>query len=107
MGATPGMSTDNSREHKTATPREGDWTKPQALAIPKEGYFTPEQGRYGTIFPKTPAGYGFTVIARIIPGREPVFYEGYSSRPEHEPGLFSHPGLQTERRNAPATGARR
>src|SRR5438270_13385731 len=73
--ATPGMSSDNSREHKTATPRESDWTRPQAMAIPKEGYFAPEQGRYGMIFPKTPACYGFTIIAKIIPGREPVFYD--------------------------------
>ena len=45
------------------------------MAIPKEGYFTPEQGRYGLIFPRTPACYGFTIIAKIIPGREPVFHE--------------------------------
>jgi hypothetical protein len=31
--------------------------------------------RYGPIFPKTPACYGFSIIAKIIPGREPVFYE--------------------------------
>jgi len=54
---------------------QNDWTKPQAMAIPKEGYFKPEQGRYGPIFPKTPACYGFTIIAKIIVGREPVFYE--------------------------------
>ena len=34
-----------------------------------------QQGRYGPIFPKTPACYGFSIIAKIIPGREPVFYE--------------------------------
>jgi hypothetical protein len=48
----------------------GDWTKPAAMAIPKEGYFELEQGRYGPIFPKTPANYGFTIIAKIKPGRE-------------------------------------
>ena len=53
----------------------GDWTKPAAIAIPKEGYFELEQGRYGPIFPKTPANYGFTVIAKIIPGREAVIRE--------------------------------
>src|SRR5882724_6137209 len=51
----------------TSTP---DWTKPAAMAIPKEGYFKVEQGRYGPIFPKTPANYGFTIIAKIKPGRE-------------------------------------
>ena len=29
-----------------------DWTKPAAMAIPKEGYFKLEQGRYGAVFPK-------------------------------------------------------
>jgi hypothetical protein len=48
---------------------QDDWTKPKALAIPKEGYFKLEQGRYGPIFPKTPANYGFTIIADVKPGR--------------------------------------
>ena len=34
-----------------------------------------EQGRYGPIFPKTAACYGFSILAKIIPGREEVFYE--------------------------------
>jgi hypothetical protein len=50
--------------------KAGDWTKPAAMAIPKEGYFKVEQGRYGPLFPKTPANYGFTIIAKIKPGRE-------------------------------------
>ena len=53
-----------------ARAKAGDWTKPAAMAIPKEGYFKLEQGRYGPIFPKTPANYGFTLIAKIKPGRE-------------------------------------
>jgi hypothetical protein len=48
----------------------GDWTKPAAMAVPKEGYFKLEQGRYGPVFPKTPANYGFTIIAKVKPGRE-------------------------------------
>jgi len=50
---------------------ENDWTKPAAMAIPKGGFFQDkvEQGRYGPIFPKTPANYGFTVIAKVKPGR--------------------------------------
>ena len=28
-----------------------DWTKPAAIAIPKEGYFELERGRYGPVFP--------------------------------------------------------
>jgi hypothetical protein len=53
-----------------ARAKAGDWTKPAAMAIPKEGYFQLEQGRYGPIYPKTPANYGFTIIAKIKPGRE-------------------------------------
>ncbi len=34
------------------------------------GYFTLEKGRYGPIFPKTPACHGFSVVAKVIPGRE-------------------------------------
>ena len=54
-----------------------DWSKPAAMAIPKGGYFQDkiEQGRYGPIFPKTPACYGFSIVAKIIPGREDVFYK--------------------------------
>ena len=56
---------------------ERDWTKPAAMAIPKGGYFPDkvEQGRFGPIFPRTPACYGFSILAKIIPGREEVFYE--------------------------------
>jgi hypothetical protein len=50
--------------------KESDWTKPAAMAIPKEGYFTLEQGRYGPILPKTPACYGFSVVAKVKDGRE-------------------------------------
>ena len=52
------------------TASEIDWTKPQAMAIPKEGYFKVEQGRYGPLFPRTPACHGFTIIAKIKPGTE-------------------------------------
>jgi hypothetical protein len=53
----------------------GDWTRPAAMAIPKEGYFKLEQGRYGPIFPRTPANYGFTVIVKVKPGRENAIRE--------------------------------
>ena len=48
--------------------------RPQAMAIPKETEHLP-QGKYGPIYPKTPACYGFSILAKIIPGREPVFHE--------------------------------
>ncbi len=59
------------------TPTQNDWTKPAAMAVPKGGFFKDkvEQGRYGAIFPKTPACYGFSIIAKIVPGTEEKFYE--------------------------------
>jgi hypothetical protein len=59
------------------TSRQPEWFQPSATAIPKGGYFADQkqQGRFGPIFPKTPACHGFTIIAKIIPGREPDFYE--------------------------------
>ena len=48
--------------------------KPQAMAMPQDTKNL-EQGKYGPIYPKSPACHGFTIIAKIIPGREPVFYE--------------------------------
>jgi deferrochelatase/peroxidase EfeB len=57
--------------------KQQDWTKPAAMAIPKGGFAEDkvEQGRYGPIFPKSPACYGFSILAKIIPGREEVFYD--------------------------------
>ena len=55
---------DNMVQH------ELDSTRAQAMALPKKGYFELERGRYGPVFPKTPACYGFTVIAKVKPGRE-------------------------------------
>src|SRR5208283_3497190 len=72
-----------SSEHKprmgaalSDTTKQDDWTKPAAMAIPKGGFFEQvEQGRYGPIFPKSPACYGFSILAKVIPGREERFYE--------------------------------
>src|SRR5262249_21396134 len=58
-----------------------DWTRPQAMAIPKEGYFELKKGNYGPIFPRTPACYGFTIIAKLKAGREPAMRE-YAARVE-------------------------
>jgi hypothetical protein len=55
-----------------ASAKETDWTKPAAMAIPKEGYFKLQKGRYGPVYPRSPACYGFTIIAKIKPGREEV-----------------------------------
>jgi len=48
--------------------------KPTAKAIPAETDHLP-QGKYGAIYPKSPSCYGFSILAKIIPGREPVFHE--------------------------------
>jgi len=60
---------------------ERDWTKPAAMAIPKEGYFELRKGRYGATYPQTPACYGFTIIAKIKPGTEDAIRE-YGKRIE-------------------------
>jgi hypothetical protein len=48
--------------------------KPQAMAIPADTSNL-KQGKYGPIYPKSPACHGFTIIAKIIPGREAVFHQ--------------------------------
>ncbi len=58
-----------------------DWSQPAAMAIPKEGYFELEQGRFGAIYPRTPACHGFTIIAKIKPGTEAAIRE-YGNRIE-------------------------
>lgn len=52
-----------------------EWSKPAALAIPPEGYFELERGRYGPVFPRTPACYGFSIIAKVKAGREAAIRE--------------------------------
>jgi hypothetical protein len=47
-----------------------DWTQPRAMALPPKGYTEEVLGRYGPTYPKTPASYGFTIIAKIKPGTE-------------------------------------
>ena len=61
----------------TETARKHDSSKPAAKAAPKGGYAADkvEQGRYGPVFPKSPSCYGFSIIAKIIPGREQKFHE--------------------------------
>ena len=50
--ATQPSATNDSKQG--ITPRQNDWTKPAAMAIPKEGYFKNGTGRYGPIFPRPP-----------------------------------------------------
>lgn len=48
--------------------------KPQAMAMPQDPSTLP-QGKYGPIYPKSPACHGFTIIAPIIPGSEALFHQ--------------------------------
>ena len=52
--------------------------KPKAIVIPKETDNL-EKGKYGPIFPKSPANYGFTIIANVKPGRAETI-RGYGNR---------------------------
>jgi hypothetical protein len=76
--AKPAPSAPAPSAPAAATPpafKPGDWTQPAAMAIPEAGYFKLEQGRYGPLYPQTPANYGFTIIAKIKPGREATIRE--------------------------------
>src|SRR5207248_456142 len=69
-----------ARHQERKPDMQNDWTKPAALAIPEGGFFPDkvEQGRYGPIYPKTPACYGFSILAMIKPVRDhqcPSFLE--------------------------------
>src|SRR4051812_7284150 len=48
--------------------------KAAAMVIPKDTSQL-EQGKYGPVFPRTPACYGFTIIATVKPGRAEVLRE--------------------------------
>ncbi len=52
--------------------------KPQAVAIPKSTDHL-EKGKYGPIFPKTPACFGFTIVANVKPGHADAM-RGYGER---------------------------
>ena len=67
------MATAATPKPSTTKVKEDGWTKPQAMAIPKEGYFELQKGRYGPVYPRTPACYGFTIIAKTKPGTEDAF----------------------------------
>ena len=58
-----------------------DWSKPSAMAIPKGGFFEKQEGNTGPVFPRTPACYGFTIIAKLKPGRE-ASMRGYADTVE-------------------------
>ena len=67
-----------------------DFLKPSAMAIPKGGYFERVEGPYGPAFPKTPANYGFSLLAKVKPGREETV-RAYGTA--IEAGIRDNPGL--------------
>ncbi len=52
--------------------------KPAAAVIPKDTSQL-EQGKYGPIYPRSPACYGFTIIANVKPGRAEAI-RGYGQK---------------------------
>ena len=65
--------------------------KPKAVAIPKE-FKDLEMGRYGPIWPSTPACYGFTLIANVKPGSAEAIREygvKLSKELENDPHLLA------------------
>lgn len=49
--------------------KQYEWDVPAIVGLPK-GTDHLEKGKYGPNYPKTPANYGFTFIAKAKPGRE-------------------------------------
>ena len=54
-----------------------EWETPSATLIPKETDHL-EKGKYGPVYPRSPACYGFTIIAKVKPGRADVV-RGYGA----------------------------
>jgi hypothetical protein len=52
--------------------------KPEVVALPQHDPAW-ESGKYGPIWPKTPACYGFTIIAKVKPGRADII-RAYGNR---------------------------
>src|SRR4051794_9018463 len=63
-------ASSGSRRGTDMSDHDAKWSKPAAMAIPPEGYFELERGRYGPTYPRTPACYGFSIIAKVKEGRE-------------------------------------
>jgi hypothetical protein len=65
--------------------------KPAAAVIPKSDPSWPV-GKYGPIWPKTPANYGFTIIAKVKPGAAEIIRNygyGLASALEKDPFLLA------------------
>jgi hypothetical protein len=67
-----------------------DFLTPAAMALPKGGYIERVDGPYGPVFPKTPANYGFSILAKVKPGKEEEV-RAYGA--SIEAGIKGNPGL--------------
>src|SRR4051812_41192365 len=70
-GLRSGAACERDHELALAKPPKETEMEPQAVAIPKHSDDW-EMGRYGPVWPKTPACYGFTIIANVKPGRAEI-----------------------------------
>src|SRR3954470_14987655 len=75
LPALTGVPTRSREDRMTHATNGNTWSKPAAMAIPKEGYHKLENGRYGPLYPRTPANHGFTIIAKVQKGREQAVRE--------------------------------
>ena len=96
--------TRNNKEGKADM--QPDWTKKAAKAIPKEG-FLEGTGRCRPIFPRAPACYGFTIIAKIRPGAEQTIRSYQKGIEETIAGLPDALILRVARHNCENGGPRR
>src|SRR5262249_49913421 len=62
--------------------------KPRAVALSKSTDHL-EKGKYGPVFPKTPACYGFTIVATVKPGRAETI-RSYGQRLAKAPESHPH-----------------
>src|SRR4051812_23818469 len=63
-----GVRQEMPRPARRPGSKEDERMKPAAMAIPKDDSSLPK-GKYGPVYPRTPACYGFTIIAHVKPGR--------------------------------------
>jgi hypothetical protein len=80
------------------------------MAIAKEGYFELERGRYGPIYPRTRACYGFSIIAKVKAGEKvadvglPVLSPRGTQRPwQRQDGDEALHPSDDQRQDAPST----
>lgn len=82
-----------------------DWTKPQAMAIPKEGYFTLEKGRYTRLVGSSCSGATFTAAAVPVTSKQEARevwgrFTSFTSSLAGIPDSYQRARLRAARRNS-------